>query len=226
MNVTCLALEPDGGMKPEAEATTLAGWRAGAGPYWIHLTEGRPESVTAWLAGLGLDPGLLELLRIGDDEPRILPLADAVLVAYPVPGKEPGTPGHFGILCIDRLVITVAQPDASSVLEDYPVARLKLREGTAAGVVCALAVVHSARLRRHVVTLRAAGDALADRMDSDPWAVSLEEILALKRRGLSLGGVVDEQLAVLQVLKASDLPRGRPFRGPQPSAGTFRARAP
>ena len=61
-------------------------------------------------------------------------------------------------------------------------------------------------LRSHVVTLRRQGDVLTDRMDSDPWAVSLGEILALKRRVLALGGVVDEQLAVLQVLKASDLP--------------------
>jgi len=30
--------------------------------------------VTAWLAGLDLDPEMLDLLRIGDDEMRALPL--------------------------------------------------------------------------------------------------------------------------------------------------------
>ena len=51
-------------MRPEAEATALAGWRAGAGPYWIDIGGGGPEDVTVWLAGLGLEPGLLDLLHI------------------------------------------------------------------------------------------------------------------------------------------------------------------
>ncbi len=93
MKVTCLALEPGGGMRPEAEATALAGWRAGAGPYWIDIGGGRPEEVMAWLAGLGLEPGLLDLLHIGEDDTRILPLAESVFFAYPVRRKQkPGSP--------------------------------------------------------------------------------------------------------------------------------------
>jgi len=64
LKATCFALEPSGGLRPEAEATVLAGWRAGAGPYWIDLGGGRPEAVTAWLAGLDPDPGMLDLLPI------------------------------------------------------------------------------------------------------------------------------------------------------------------
>jgi len=134
-----------------------------------------------------------------------------VFVSYPVPaGGEAWEPARFGLLGLDRLLVTI-QP-GSLLLDAVSLAKLKLREGTTAGVVCALALVHSARLRSHVVTLRRQGDVLTDRMDSDPWAVSLGEILALKRRVLALGGVVDEQLAVLQVLKASDLPV-LPLRG-------------
>ena len=54
--------------------------------------------------------------------------------------------------------------------------------------------------------LRRESDATVERMDPDPEAVSLAEILALKRRVLALGDVLDEQLAVLEVLKASDKP--------------------
>ena len=57
-----------------------------------------------------------------------------------------------------------------------------------------------------MATLRGTGDALAGRMDPDPEAVSLREILALKHRVLALGTVVDEQLAVLEVLKISKHP--------------------
>jgi len=204
--VTCLALEPDGGLRPTVEATAVADWRAGGGPYWIDIFGGGPEAVTEWLAGLGLDPGLLDLLQLGADETAILPLREAVFVSYPVPaGGDAQEPAYFRWLCLDRLVVTMhEQPESSAVLERLLAAGARLREGTTAGVVCSLAVVQSTRLRRHVVSLRREGDVLADRMDSGPRAVSLEEILALKRRVLALGGLVDEELSVLQVLKVSD----------------------
>jgi Mg2+ and Co2+ transporter CorA len=206
VRITCVALEPDGGMRPETEAAALARWRGGGGPYWIHLGGGSPDEVTAWLAGLGLGPELLEVFRVGSDETRIVPLGEAAFVAYPVPAAgDAWEPVHLGILCLERLVVTV-QPAGSTLLEEAPLAKLKISEGTPAGLVCGLALLHASRLRHHVVALRREGDVLADRMDSDPGAVPLREILATKRRALMLGGVVDEQLAVLEVLKVSKLP--------------------
>ena len=208
MKVTCFALETGGGIRPEAEATALAGWRAGAGPYWIDIGGGRPEDVTAWLAGLGLDPGLLDLLHIGEDDTTILPLAESVYFTYPVmPEAEAGKPARFGCLSLDRLVITMhEQPEEPSTHDEGPVTKLKLPNGTTAGVVCALTLLHSGRLRRLVVRLRREGDATVERMDQDPEAVPLAEILSLKRQVLALGGVLDEEFAVLEVLKAIDKP--------------------
>lgn len=213
MKLTCLALEPAGGMRPEAEAAALAGWRAGAGAYWIDLEGGRPDAVATWLAGIGVSSGTLELLQLGEEETRIVPLVDSVYLAYPITtGDTFQTPAHFRVLCLDRLVITMHDEPAASSLIDMDPARLKLQEGSTAGVVCALSVVRSARLRRDVLKLRAEGDALADRMDSDPEEVSLKEILALKRRVLALGVLVDEELAILEVLSLVNspvLPLGR-----------------
>lgn len=195
-------------MRPESEAAAVAGWRAGSGTYWVDVSGGRPEEVKAWLAGLGLDPGLLDLLRIGENETKILPLDASVFVAYPIVSRgEAGVPAYFGCLCLERLVITLdATPDEPSMPVESSVASLKLPEGTTAGVVCALALLHSARLRGRVVTLRGKEDVLDERMDSDPGAVSLAEILSLKRPVLGLGGVLDEELAVFEVLKAINKP--------------------
>ncbi len=63
-------------MRPENETAAVAAWRAGAGPYWIDLSGGGPAEMAAWLANLGLDPGLLELMRIGDAETSVLPLVE------------------------------------------------------------------------------------------------------------------------------------------------------
>ena len=208
MKVTGLLLEPGGGMRPEAEAAALTAWRAGAGPYWMDLAGGRPEEVTDWLTGLGLEPGLLDLLHLGDDDTRILPLAESVFFAYPVmPESEAGKPAHFRCLCLDRLVITMSeQSEGTSAPGESPLTKLRLPNGTTAGVVCALTLLHSGRLRRRAVELRREGDAAAERMDLDAEAVPMEQILSLKGRVLALGAILDEQFAVLEVLKAIDKP--------------------
>jgi len=208
LKVTCFALEPGGGLRREAEAAAVAGWRTGAGTYWIDVGWDRPEEASAWLVGLGLDPGLVEEFQIGDAETRILPLTDMAFVAYPVwPGEDAGATISFGFLCLDRLVITLhGQPKGNAGPDEELITKLKLREPTTVGVVCGLAVSHSTWLRRYVAALRGRGDVLAGRMDPDPEAVSLEEILALKHRVLALGSVVDEELAMLEVLKISDHP--------------------
>ena len=206
MKITCRALEPGGAMRSVDEPTALEGWRSGAGAYWIHLDGVAPESFITWLAGLGLAPGLLDLLKAEAGETCILPLDRTVFVAYPLPGDEPSSkPNHFYLLCLDRLVVTMhAAPVGSTGIDELK--GLILPEGTTAGVVCALAQVQCSRLRRHAVAFRGSGDMLADRMDSDPRSVSAQEILALKREALSLGRVVDEELAVLEALKVSNQP--------------------
>jgi hypothetical protein len=57
--------------------------------------------VAAWLAGLGLAPGLLDLLLADPGETRIIPLAEAVFVAYPVEGEV-----NAGTLVVAPLPIT------------------------------------------------------------------------------------------------------------------------
>jgi Mg2+ and Co2+ transporter CorA len=194
-------------MKPVDEAIAVAGWRAGGGTYWIALSGGRPDDLAAWPAMAGLDPDLFDPLQIGNDQTLILPLADSVYIAFPIPkGDDARKPAHFRFLCLDRLVITIDEGSARSSASEEGIAKFKIQEGTTAGVVCALAVIHSARLRNHIIGLRREGDVLSDIMDSDPEALSLAEILALKRRVLAFGALLDEELAVLGVLKVINLP--------------------
>lgn len=186
----------------------MAGWRAGAGTYWIDLSGGGPEEVESWLAGLGLDRSRTEGFQVVGEAANILMLSDSIFVSYPfIVGEDASTPAHFSFLFLDRLVVTMHEPlEGSQGIDETLATRGKLREGTTAGVICALSVVHSARLRRYVAGLRKKGDLLAGRMDPDPEAVSIAEILVLKRRVLTLGSVVDEELAALEVLKICNHP--------------------
>ena len=207
MKVTCVALEQHGVMRPEDATEAVASWRAGGGPYWFHLGGARAEDVATWLSSLGLEAGTVELLHLEQEETRILPLTDLVLFSYPVCIDLDTTPTQFQFLCLDRLLVTVDRdPERSPLPGAAPVARMRIREGTTAAVVCALMLVHSGRVRRQVVALRAQADALALRMDADPWAVPPREVLDFKRRVLVQGGVVDEERAIVEFLRASKLP--------------------
>jgi Mg2+ and Co2+ transporter CorA len=209
VNVRSFALSPDGGLVPLEDADALAAWRAGGGPHWIDLSGGTPEEVASWLGTVGLDPELLSLLASRDGDMRVVPLPDAVLVEYPVLGTGDG-PGArpFTALYLERLAITLdAGVQAGAPLPgQVAITRFRLPEGSASGLACALAVVHAGRLRRAAVALRAESDALSDRMDSDPWSVPMEQVLAAKRRVKALGRVGDEVLAVLELLKVSRAP--------------------
>jgi magnesium transporter len=207
VKVTCVALEQHGVMRLEDAAKAVASWHAGRGPYWFHLGGARAEGVATWLSSLGLDAETIELLHLEQEETRILPLADAVLFSYPVCIDVDTPPTQFQFLCLDRMLVTIDRDlERSPLLGDSLVARMRIREGTTAALVCALTLVHSGRVRRQVVALRAQADALASRMDADPWAVPLREVLDFKRRVLVQGGVVDEELAIVEFLRASKLP--------------------
>jgi Mg2+ and Co2+ transporter CorA len=206
VEINCLALEPGGGLTPVPHAEALSRWQDGGGPYWIHLGGGPFDAVVEWISRLGLDPTLVSLIKAGPEETRILPLPGATFVAYPIPGVDGSRDhSHFGFLCLERLMVTVhRETDATARLEEALAKGVVLREASTAGVFCALLLVHATRLRKRVVTLRAEGEALADRMDIDPSAVRQDEILGLKRRVSALATVVDEELAVLEVLKVSN----------------------
>lgn len=207
MKVTCIALEADRTLRPVDEAAALAAWRGGGAPHWIDLRDGRPDEVVAWLGALGVEPEALDLVRAEGDETRFRPLAGAVFVAYPVPSAEPLCPSRFLCLCLDRLLVTVEErPGKGAALDEVPLERFKLAEASTAGLLCHLLTLQATRLRRQVVALRGEGDRLTARMDSDPSAVAVAEILSLRRSVRSLGGVVDDQLAVLEVMRVCDQP--------------------
>ena len=206
MKVACFALQKGGSITPEDEAAVNAGWRAGRGSYWCRLTATSPAESTRWLSELGLDPELIALLHLDQDDMRVLPLADAFYLSYQLSSEEDGRPAPFQVLCLDRMVITLDRGTGRApVLDEAPLSRLQLREGTTAGLVCGLAMLHAGLLRRQVLSLRARADDLSVRMDADPWAVTLTEIAEFKRQAMRLGGIVDGKAAILEFLQASHL---------------------
>jgi Mg2+ and Co2+ transporter CorA len=205
MRVACRAIDPDGQFKTVEEEKALAAWRDGQGPFWIDLENQDRGPMAAWLGKLGIDQELVDLMGTVDSTGKVLPLDELIFFEYPVPPlKDATTPATFACLTLDRLVITMHDRPVIAVEDEGVANRLRLREPTTSGLVCALAVMQSARLRRSALSLRDRARELAATMDVDPKTVPLEDILTLKGRLLDVDRMVDEQLAVFDVLEAID----------------------
>ena len=208
MRITCRAIESDGGLRLTDEATALAAWREGQGPFWIDLETGDTAAMVAWLTDLGLDPDLLAACQASDSTGRVLPLDEAVFFEYPVPatGGDSATI-VFACLCLDRLVVTLHQEPTGGTYHELLAAKARLRAPTTSDLVCGMTVAQSVGLRRAALSLRDRARELSRVMDVEPESVPLEDILALKRQLLDLDRMADEQMSVFDILQAVDRPQ-------------------
>lgn len=187
------------------EKAALAAWREGKGPFWVDLESDDPEDMVEWLKKFGLDPDLLASIKAPDSTGRVLPLKNLVFFEYPAL-DDLGTPIQFAGLCFDRLLVTMHHQCHHPDREDALTSKLRLREGTCSGLVCALAISHSTLLRRATLALRDQTLKLSGTMDETPESVSREDILVLKRRLLDLDRMTDEEMAVFELLQTTDKP--------------------
>lgn len=205
MQISCRAIEADGRFRIVEEDQALSAWREGQGLFWIDLENEDRGPLVAWVEKLGLDPELMEQIKAADSTGKIVPLDELVFFEYPVPPLGDSTTAvTFACLVLERLVITMHDRPTFAEVHDDVVHRFRLREPTTSGLVCALAIVQSGHLRRDALLLRDRARDLAAAMDADPESVPLEDILTLKGRLLDSDRMVDEQLAVFDILQAVD----------------------
>lgn len=201
MKITCRYIEDDGHLTTVEETSALAAWRDGRGRHWIDVESGDREATLEWFGGLGLDPATIQAIQAPDSTGRVMPFEGAIFFEYPIPGAD-GAAILAGTMALPGLVITLHRSGTLANDEKDIVDRLQIEEASTSGLVCAMALVQSLRLRRAALGLRDMARRMSETMDEDPAAISLQEILALKRRLLELDRVVDEQQAVFEVLQA------------------------
>ena len=149
VRITCRAIEPDGGFKIVEENAALAAWRDGQGPFWIDLENQDRGPIAAWLVKLDINQELIDQLSAADSLGKVLPLDELVFFEYPVPPLDNETkPATFACLTLARLVITMQDRPVFTVEQGSVTNRLRLREPTTSGLICALAVMQSARRSR------------------------------------------------------------------------------
>lgn len=202
MRTTCWTIEPNGKIAPTDEESALARWRQDEGPVWIDVEVTGQDEIVAWLVDLGVEEDVLTVLKATDFTGRILPGDTAIFFEYPVPGPDAGeAPVLFACICLSGLAITMHTQPVSPEYLEVTSRLLRLPEPNTSGLVCAMVMLQSSRLRREALRLRDRSRELTKMMDKDAASVSLEEILDLKSRLMDVDRMVDEQLAVLEILQ-------------------------
>lgn len=206
MKIDFRSIEPDGTLRNVEGKSSLESWRTGGGPFWADIESDDTQAISVWLEGVGIERATIDAVAAADSTGRVLPLDDLIFFEYPA--HDAGGGSHlFAALCLDRLLITLHRCVPASGNRATFSSQVRLQQASTSGLACALAVSHSARLRRFAQALRDRARDLAIAMDADPEAVPLADILKLKNDLLSLDRMTDEQMAVFDFLKVSDKPQ-------------------
>jgi len=203
MNWSCFEIDTRGHLSAVDCASVVGQWRDGAGPFWIDVESPDRAERGRVLLDLGLSQELVDELMESGHAPRVLPLDEALCFEFPtrITGDPPELKSTL-LVCIDQLVVTLRDlPSKASVEHNSDLlGRIALEGRSTSELVCALLVASSIDLRRRCSERRERAVALSLRMDADPEAVELMEILELKREIVDLDGVTEERAVILEMV--------------------------
>jgi magnesium transporter len=188
-------------------------WSEGRDPVWIDVESRDADELRGLLKDLGFADDLVGHALLHDSTGRVIAHAEATFFEYPIPAPD-GSAALVGFLVTEGLVTTFHRHALSDDFVAEVLARLEVPVPSTSGLVSAIVQNHALRLRRAALDLRDRAREAAALMDDDPEAVTLDDILALKRRLLDLDRMSDEQEAVFESLPGLEKPHLR-MRDPE-----------
>jgi len=207
MLINCFTIESGCKLREIEEESALSAWRDGGGHFWVDLESQDENEMIDWLAGLLEDREILAARRSRDFAGQVLLMDEVVFFEYPVPAlDDPTKTVGFACLCLDRLIVTLHHEPILPAQSAELSAWLRLPEPTTSGLICAMIINQSQRLRRAALLLRDRNRELARLIEDDPDGVLPEDILNLRRHLLDVDRIADEQMAVFDVFEGIDKP--------------------
>jgi len=204
MQIQCFEIDERGHLNTAEYADAIERWRAGDGPFWVDIEEADPSARGRVLAEVGLDRDFVDELLKPGHAPRVLPLDDATFFEFPTGiSGDPLELKSVSIVCFDRLVVTLRASGVGESAERIGslMSWVTLDGRSISELVCALFVGLSIELRGRSSELRQRTVTLSRRMDADPEAVELQEIIGLKNDIVDLDAVAEERAAVMETLE-------------------------
>ena len=206
MQERCYRISSDKRLVAAAREAALDSWRLGEGSFWLDVDATGEEVLCGLLAGVGIDDAVRQVCLEALDIPRVIPGEQAAFFQFPVlTGSNSNTPVYLSVFCLPHLLITFHKAPIESLrtladqLESTPVGILT----ATSGLVCLLLLSITSRNLREEVWARRRVDELTARMDLDPDAVQLDQILAEKSAALTLDAIFSETSQIVPALRLS-----------------------
>jgi Mg2+ and Co2+ transporter CorA len=207
MERRCFEIDEHGRVRSADVAQAVAIQRAQRGTAWIDVESPSPVEVEEILRGFGLDAELIgQFVELGHAA-RTVVFDGGVF--FEVPLEIAGQPAEIKsavFVCLDHVLVTFrgGLDGAASWIQPEEALKLEVRDPSPVTLASVLLIELSVALRRNSLDVRRTIADLADRLDREPTAVAMDEILQVKRRLYDLDAVGEEREAAIESLQAVD----------------------
>ena len=204
MTNRCYRIGDDKRLVAVPQETALESWRRGDASYWLDLDSNASEALDDLLARAGLEATRRQMCLEEQDVPRFVPGSREVFFQFVTySGASGHSTAYVSFVCLPRLLITFHAGPVESLatiathLETTAVVYLT----STSALVCVVLLTLSSSAMRTAALARRRVDALMGRMDRDPEAVRLNEIIAEKSMALELDRIASENSYIMLALR-------------------------
>jgi len=208
--VQCLQIDDALHLTPLAPESVVDACNRADARVWLDLQDFERSELEEWLDKLGFTGLTRQLCLEARDRPGYYPMKKEIFFVIPflaAAGAQQEIE-HVGIICRENLLFTVhsgplegrGRRDKMQYSESW------LADRSIASLVAAVMIDMSLTCLQHTADLRISLLSLAGRIDRDPDAVKVDDIVHIRSRLMTLGMVVSDQVPAVQALSTTDKP--------------------
>ena len=209
-NIYCLQIDEALHLTPIAPESVVQTCQREGARVWIDLQDFERNELEKLLDDLGFTGLTRQLCLDARDRPGYYPLKKEIFFVIPFLADD-GTRlevEHVGILCRENVLLTVHQRrlKGQQRRDKLQYSESWLADRSIAALLAAVMINLSLTCLQHAADVRSSVLSLEDRIDRDPDAVELNEIVDMRTQLLTLGMVVSDQIPAVQALSTTDKP--------------------
>ena len=209
MNLKCYRINEENQLAETPFETLQESWSRGEGCYWIDVEDYQTEELSTWLSSFNLSSVAMQVCTEQGETTRVVPLRQEVFFGFPVYASGAASNRVFlTFLCLKNLCITLHRTPIESLpkIARASSSGLGLPEATTSTLVSTLLIGLGAPIVDGTVAARTAVLALEERMDHDPDAVEIGQILNQGDVIRGLDSIVSEHVFCFAMLGLVDSP--------------------
>jgi len=209
-NVQCLQIDETLHLTPIAAESVVEACSRPDARVWLDLQDFTPSELEGWLDRLDFTGLTRQLCLEARGRPGYYPLKNEIffVISFLAAAGAQREAEYVGIICRENLLFTLhngplegrGRRDKMQYSESW------LADRSIAALVAAVMIDLSLTCLQHTADLRSSALSLYERIDRDPDAVKVDEIVDIHSRLMTLGMVVSDQLPAVQAMSTTDKP--------------------